>query len=336
MGDKAVARKTMIKAGVPVVPGTESGIENIKQAIEIAEEIGYPVIIKASAGGGGRGMRVAHTKDDLVKSIETASLEAEAAFGNAEVYLEKYVEEPRHIEIQILADNYGNVIYLGERDCSIQRRHQKMIEEAPSPALNPELRAKMGETAVKAAKASNYVNAGTVEFLLDKDNRFYFIEMNTRIQVEHTVTEMITGIDLIKAQIRITDGQELAISQDAIQIKGVAIECRINAEDPDRNFMPSPGTVTKYLVPGGPGVRLDSAVYQGYTISPFYDSMIGKLIVWGADRDEAINRMSRALNEFVIEGVKTTIPFHKQVLKNAFFRRGEVYTNFIQRRIMGE
>ncbi|MCK4259731.1 MAG: acetyl-CoA carboxylase biotin carboxylase subunit [Halanaerobiales bacterium] len=336
MGDKVVARKSMIEAGITVVPGTESGLESIDQAIEIAEEIGYPVIIKASAGGGGRGMRVAHSKDDLIKSIETAQTEAEAAFGNAEVYLEKYIEEPRHIEFQILADNYGNVIYLGERDCSIQRRHQKMIEEAPSPALSTELRAKMGKIAVKAAIATNYTSAGTVEFLLDKDNCFYFIEMNTRIQVEHTVTEMITGIDLIKAQIRIADGQELAITQDEIQIKGVAIECRINAEDPDRNFMPSPGKVTKYLTPGGPGVRLDSVVYQGYTISPYYDSMIGKLVVWGTDRNEAINRMERALDEFIIEGVKTTIPFHKRVLKNAFFRRGEVYTNFIQRRIMGE
>ncbi|AZR73541.1 acetyl-CoA carboxylase biotin carboxylase subunit [Anoxybacter fermentans] len=336
MGDKAIARKTMIEAGVPVVPGTEDAIQDIDEAIYKAEEIGYPVIIKASAGGGGRGMRVAYNKEDLIRAINTASAEAEAAFGNAHVYLEKYVEEPRHIEFQILADDYGNVIHLGERDCSIQRRHQKMIEEAPSPALTPELRSKMGEMAIKAAKAANYVNAGTVEFLLDKHNNFYFIEMNTRIQVEHPVTEMITGIDLIKAQIRIAEGHELALTQDDIQIIGTSIECRINAEDPERNFMPSPGTVTRYLPPGGPGVRVDSAVYQGYTIPPYYDSMVGKLIVWGANREEAIDRMKRALNEFVIEGIKTTIPFHKKVLNNDFFRRGEVYTNFIQRRILNQ
>lgn len=336
MGDKATARKTMIEAGIPVVPGTESGIQNIDQAVAIAGEIGYPVIIKASAGGGGRGMRVAQNQDELVKSINTASAEAEAAFGNAEVYLEKYVVEPRHIEFQILADGYGNVVHLGERDCSIQRRHQKVIEEAPSPALTPELRAKMGEVAVNAAKAVNYVNAGTVEFLLDKDHNFYFIEMNTRIQVEHPVTEMITGIDLIKAQIRVAEGQELALTQDQIQFNGAAIECRINAEDPERNFMPFPGTVTTYVVPGGPGVRLDSAVYSGYLIPPYYDSMVGKLIVWGADRQEAIDRMKRALDEFEIEGVKTTIPFHHQVLNNEFFRRGEFYTNFIQKRILDQ
>lgn len=336
MGDKATARKTMIEAGIPVVPGTESGIQNIDEAVAIAEEIGYPVIIKASAGGGGRGMRVAYNQDELVNSINTASAEAEAAFGNAEVYLEKYVQEPRHIEFQILADGYGNVVHLGERDCSIQRRHQKVIEEAPSPALTSELRAKMGEVAVNAAKAVNYVNAGTVEFLLDKDHNFYFIEMNTRIQVEHPVTEMITGIDLIKAQILVAEGQELALTQDQIQFNGAAIECRINAEDSERNFMPSPGTVTTYVVPGGPGVRLDSAVYQGYQIPPYYDSMVGKLIVWGTDREEAIERMKRALDEFVIEGVKTTIPFHYQVLNNEFFRRGEFYTNFIQKRILDQ
>lgn len=336
MGDKASARRTMIAAGVPVVPGTEMGITDKAQAIQKAEEIGYPVIIKASAGGGGRGMRVAHHRAELLQSIDTASAEAEAAFGNAEVYLEKYIEEPRHIEFQILADSYGHVIHLGERDCSIQRRHQKVLEEAPSPALTEELRKKMGDAAVKAAAAVGYVNAGTIEFLLDKNNEFYFMEMNTRIQVEHPVTELITGIDLVKSQIRIAAGQELTLKQEDIEFRGAAIECRINAEDPERNFMPSPGTVTAFFTPGGPGVRLDSAIYPGYTIPPYYDSMVGKLIVWGADRDEAIARMKRALDEFVIDGVKTTIPFHHLVLNNAFFRRGEVYTNFIQRRILNQ
>lgn len=336
MGDKAAARRTMMAVGVPVVPGTETGIRDKAEAVRIAEEIGYPVIIKASAGGGGRGMRVASNREELVKSIDTASSEAEAAFGNAEVYLEKYLEEPRHIEFQILADAYGHVIHLGERDCSIQRRHQKMLEEAPSPALTPELRTQMGDAAVKAAQAVNYINAGTIEFLLDTDDHFYFMEMNTRIQVEHPVTELITGIDLIKAQIYLAAGEELTLSQDDIQFRGAAIECRINAEDPERNFMPSPGTVTHYLTPGGPGVRLDSAVYPGYTIPPYYDSMIGKLIVWAADREEAIARMKRALDEFIIDGVQTTIPFHHLVLDNPYFRRGEVYTNFIQRRILNQ
>lgn len=333
MGAKAVARETMIKAGVPVVPGTESVIKDYDEAIKIAKEIGYPVIIKASAGGGGKGMRIAQSKSEMIKAIQTAQAEAEAAFGNAEVYVEKYVEEPRHIEFQILADNYGNTVYLGERDCSIQRRHQKLLEESPSPALTPELRAIMGAEAVKAAKAVNYSNAGTVEFLLDKHNNFYFIEMNTRIQVEHPVTEMVTGIDLIKEQIRIAAGEELGYTQDEVILRGHAIECRINAEDPNRKFMPSPGTITEYHVPGGIGVRVDSHVYQGYTISPYYDSMIAKLIVWGQDRDEAIRRMRRALQEYVIEGIKTTIPFQLRILDNAFFQRGDFYTNFIQRRL---
>lgn len=336
MGDKAAARRTMIAAGVPVVPGTETGIQDRAEAIRIADEIGYPVIIKASAGGGGRGMRVARNREELIQSIDTASAEAEAAFGNAEVYLEKYLEEPRHIEFQILADAYGHVIHLGERDCSIQRRHQKVLEEAPSPALTPELRAKMGNAAVQAAQAVNYVNAGTIEFLLNTQGEFYFMEMNTRIQVEHPVTEWITGIDLIKAQIHVAAGEELTLSQEDVQFRGAAIECRINAEDPERNFMPSPGTVTQYFVPGGPGVRVDSAVYPGYQIPPYYDSMVGKLIVWGADRDEAIARMKRALDEFIIEGVQTTIPFHHLVLDNPYFLRGEVDTNFIPRRILNQ
>ncbi|PKM42391.1 MAG: acetyl-CoA carboxylase biotin carboxylase subunit [Firmicutes bacterium HGW-Firmicutes-8] len=333
MGAKAVARETMMKAQIPVVPGTEGIISDLDEAVKIAKEIGYPVIIKASAGGGGKGMRVAQSKHDLMKAIQTAQAEAEAAFGNGEVYIEKYVEEPRHIEFQILADNYGNTVYLGERDCSIQRRNQKLVEEAPSSAITPELRKKMGEVAIRAAKAVDYSNAGTVEFLLDKHNNFYFMEMNTRIQVEHPVTELVTGIDLIKEQIRLAAGEKLGYTQKDIKINGWAMECRINAEDPNRSFMPSPGEVTGYHVPGGMGVRVDSAVFQGYHIPPYYDSMIAKLIVWGKDRNEAIARMRRALEEYVIEGVKTTIPFHLRILDNAFFQRGDFYTNFIQRRM---
>lgn len=336
MGDKAMARKTMIAGSVPVVPGSKDIITDEKTAAKVAEEIGYPVLIKASAGGGGKGMRVAQNAKELHKSIQAAQNEAQASFGNAEVYLEKYVEEPRHIEIQILGDNYGNVVHLGERDCSLQRRHQKLLEESPSSAITPELREKMGAVAVQAAKSANYSNAGTIEFLLDRHGNFYFIEMNTRIQVEHPVTEMVTGLDLVKEQIRLAAGEPLGYTQQDIQMRGWAIECRINAEDPDKNFMPSPGLINIYHAPGGPGVRVDSAVYQGYTVSPYYDSMLGKLIVWGATRQEAITRMKRALEEYVIEGIHTTIPFHLKVLDNAFYQRGEVYTNFIQRRILGE
>ncbi|AGA69856.1 acetyl-CoA carboxylase, biotin carboxylase subunit [Desulfitobacterium dichloroeliminans LMG P-21439] len=336
MGDKATARKTMIEAGVPVVPGSKEIITDVEAASMIAKEIGYPVMIKASAGGGGKGMRIAQNSKELGKSIQAAQNEAHAAFGNSEIYLEKYVEEPRHIEFQILADKHGNVIHLGERDCSLQRRNQKLLEEAPSSALTPELRQAMGDAAIKAARAADYSSAGTIEFLLDKHGDYYFIEMNTRIQVEHPVTELVTGIDLLKAQIRVAAGEPLGIQQEDVEIRGWAMECRINAENPDKNFMPSPGTIEFYHPPGGPGVRVDSAVYQGYTIPPYYDSMVGKLIVWGADREEAIQRMKRALEEFYIEGIHTTIPFHLRVLDNAFFRRGEVYTNFIQRRIMGE
>ncbi|HVJ48916.1 acetyl-CoA carboxylase biotin carboxylase subunit [Desulfitobacterium sp.] len=336
MGDKATARKTMIEAGIPVVPGSKEVINDLNLAAQIAEEIGFPVMIKASAGGGGKGMRIAQNEQELVRAIQAAQSEAQAAFGNPEVYLEKYVEEPRHIEFQILADQFGNVVHLGERDCSLQRRHQKLLEESPSTALTPELRKAMGDVAVNAAKAANYSSVGTIEFLLDKQNNYYFIEMNTRIQVEHTVTELVSGVDLVKEQIRIAAGEPLSFKQEDVQIRGWAIECRINAENPDKNFMPSPGTIEFYHVPGGPGVRIDSAVYQGYTIPPYYDSMVGKLCVWGIDREEAIQRMKRALEEFVIEGIYTTIPFHLKVLDNAFFRRGEVYTNFIQRRILGE
>lgn len=335
MGDKAVARETVKQANVPIVPGVEGTINNDEQALAVAKEIGYPVIIKASAGGGGRGMRVAQNNQDLLKEWKAAQREAEAAFGNGEVYIEKYIEEPRHIEFQILADNYGNVVHLGERDCSVQRRHQKVIEESPSVALTPELREKMGAAAVNAAKSANYSSAGTVEFLLDKHGNFYFIEMNTRIQVEHPVTELVTGLDLIKEQIRIAAGEELGYTQEDIRITGWAIECRINAEDPAKNFMPSPGLIKVYEAPGGPGIRIDSIVYPGYTISPYYDSMVAKIIAWGENREEAIKRMLRALDEYNIEGVKTTIPFQKKVLNNAFFRKGEFYTNFIQRRILG-
>ncbi|MFS8513239.1 MAG: acetyl-CoA carboxylase biotin carboxylase subunit, partial [Planifilum fulgidum] len=319
MGDKTTARETMKRAGVPVVPGTEGVIEDLDVALETAASIGYPVMVKATAGGGGKGMRVVHSEDELRRTIRMAQQEAEANFGNPGVYLEKYLSRPRHVEIQILADQHGNVIHLGERDCSIQRRYQKLIEEAPSPALTPELRERMGQAAVAAAKAVNYSGAGTVEFLLDRDGNFYFMEMNTRIQVEHPVTEWITGVDLVKEQIRVAAGEPLSIRQEDVKLDGWAIECRINAEDPDRNFMPSPGTIQFYLPPGGAGVRVDSAAYSGYRIPPYYDSMIAKLIVWGKDRDEAIRRMVRALSEFAIEGVKTTIPFHLKLLNHPKF-----------------
>jgi acetyl-CoA carboxylase biotin carboxylase subunit len=333
MGDKAVARETMINAGVPVVPGSDGVIKDAENALATAKQIGYPVIVKAAAGGGGKGMRIVHGPEELVKSLQTAKTEAKAAFGSSDVYIEKYLEEPRHIEFQILGDKYGNTVHLGERDCSIQRRHQKVIEEAPSTALSAELRKKMGEVAVRAAGAVNYHTVGTIEFLLDKNKDFYFIEMNTRIQVEHPVTEMITGIDLIKEQIKAAAGEKITVSQEDISINGWAVECRINAEDPSKNFVPFPGTITKYIPPGGPWVRIDSAAYQGWTVPRNYDSLIGKIITWGRDRNEAIDRMKRALSEFHIEGVVTTIPFHLKVLDNAFFRRGEIYTNFIQRRI---
>ncbi|HHW42489.1 acetyl-CoA carboxylase biotin carboxylase subunit [Desulfofundulus thermobenzoicus] len=336
MGAKAVAREMALKAGVPVVPGSTGVLKSAEEALEVAAEIGYPVLIKASAGGGGRGMRVAQGPADLIQAVQTAQTEAQAAFGNAQVYVEKYVDEPRHIEFQILGDKQGNLVYLGERDCSIQRRNQKMIEESPSTALTKDLRRKMGECALKVARAVGYHNAGTVEFLLDKHHNFYFIEMNTRIQVEHPVTEMVTGIDLVKEQIRLAAGEPLGYDQEDIQLRGWAIECRINAENPARNFAPSPGRITAYLPPGGPGIRLDSAAFPGWQVPPHYDSMIAKLIAWGQDREEAIARMQRALGEFVIEGIHTTIPFHQRVIQNAFFRRGEIYTNFIQRRILGE
>jgi len=330
MGDKSTAKETMKLAGVPTVPGTDGLIEDIADAIKTAQEIGYPVMVKATAGGGGRGMRVAVDDEDLEKAIRQAQNEAKTAFGNPGVYLEKFVEGPRHVEIQIMADKFGNTVYLGERDCSIQRRHQKLIEEAPSPALSEELRRQMGEAAVAAAKAVNYHGAGTVEFLLDKYGKFYFMEMNTRIQVEHPVTEMVTGIDLIKEQILVAAGQPLSFTQEDIKLDGWAIECRINAENPARNFMPSPGKISNYLAPGGFGVRVDSAAYAGYTIPPYYDSMIAKLIVWGKTRQEAIDRMKRALSEFAVEGISTTIPFHLKVLDHDVFVSGHFDTKFLE------
>jgi len=331
MGDKSSARDFMQRASVPTVPGSEGLVADEADALAIARKIGYPVMIKATAGGGGRGMRLVRSESELVKLWQAAQGEAEAAFGNAGVYIEKFIECPRHIEFQILADNYGNVIHLGERDCSIQRRHQKLLEEAPSPALSPELRAKMGQAAATAARSINYSGAGTVEFLLDQDGHFYFMEMNTRIQVEHPVTEMICSLDLIAEQIRIASGEKLPLTQADVVLRGHAIECRINAEDPDFNFRPHPGRVSGYLPPGGPGVRMDSHVYTDYDIPPFYDSLIGKLIVWGPDRSAAIKRMKRALRECAITGIPTTIAFHQRILESSAFNDGEVYTDFVER-----
>ncbi|KXG76686.1 Biotin carboxylase [Fervidicola ferrireducens] len=335
MGDKASAKAEMEKAGIPVVPGSGGVIEDEDHALSVASKIGYPVIIKATAGGGGRGMRLAQNPEELRKSVALARQEAEAAFGNPQIYLEKYIEEPRHVEIQILGDVHGNVIHLYERDCSIQRRHQKILEEAPSPAISPELRERMGSDAVKAARQVGYYSAGTVEFLLDRNGNYYFIEMNTRIQVEHGVTEMVTGIDLIKQQILIAAGEKLKFKQEDIKLCGHAIECRINAEDPLRNFVPTPGKVEFYHAPGGFGIRVDSAIYTGCEVSPYYDSMIAKVIAWAPTRQEAISRMKRALMEMQVDGIPTNIPFHLKIMDNAFFQRGEIYTNFIQRRLLG-
>jgi acetyl-CoA carboxylase, biotin carboxylase subunit len=331
MGIKDIARETMREAGVPVVPGSKGVIENIDEALAIADEIGYPVIIKATAGGGGKGIRVARNEQELIKGINITQQEAATAFGNPGVYIEKYIENFRHVEIQVLADSYGNVIHLGERDCSIQRRLQKLVEEAPSPALDEETRKKMGEAAVQAARAVNYTGAGTVEFIFDYNaKKFYFMEMNTRIQVEHPVTELITGVDLIKEQIRIASGEKLSLTQEEVTFNGWAIECRINAENPAKNFMPSPGKIEMYLPPGGLGVRVDSAAYPGYTIPPYYDSMIAKLIVHAPTREEAIARMKRALSEFIIDGIHTTIPFHIKLFEHEKFVSGEFNTKFLE------
>ncbi|CAN5247155.1 acetyl-CoA carboxylase biotin carboxylase subunit [soil metagenome] len=330
MGDKASARETMRKANVPVVPGTEGLVTNEADAFKIAEEIGFPVIVKATAGGGGKGMRVAADLVQLGTAIASARSEAAASFGDGGVYLEKYLKPIRHIEIQVMADQHGNVIHLGERDCSVQRRHQKLIEESPSPVITPEMRKKMGDTAVAAARSINYEGAGTFEFIFAGD-KFYFMEMNTRIQVEHPVTEYVTGIDLVKEQIRVASGMPLSVKQDEIEFRGHSIECRINAEDPDKNFLPSPGKIDAYIAPGGIGVRVDSHCYPGYSIPPYYDSLVSKLIVWGRDRPEAIQRMLRALDEYAITGIKTTIPFHQRVLLHEAFQRGDVHTDFIEK-----
>src|SRR5690242_5217574 len=329
MGDKAAARKAMHAVGVPIVPGTPGPIEDSDEALKFAREIGFPVIIKAAAGGGGKGMRVATDPEDFARSFQLARSEALSAFGNGDVYVEKYLSRPRHIEFQIMGDRHGNVIHLGERDCSVQRRHQKLIEEAPSPVMTPELRARMGEAAVRGAKAINYVGAGTIEMLLNEDMSFYFMEMNTRIQVEHPVTEMLTGVDLVKEQIRVAAGAELSV-RELPPLRGHVIECRVNAEDPTRNFQPSPGRIDVFHPPGGPGVRLDTHVYAGYTVPPYYDSMIAKVICQGANRAEALVRMQLALETFVVQGITTTIPFLARLMQDKHFRAGDVHTKFLE------
>ncbi|MCP9901289.1 acetyl-CoA carboxylase biotin carboxylase subunit [Cyanobium sp. Cruz CV13-4-11] len=334
MGDKSTAKITMQRVGVPTIPGSEGLLEDPSEAAALAETMGYPVMIKATAGGGGRGMRLVPAADQLESLFRAAQGEAEAAFGNPGLYMEKFIDRPRHVEVQVLADRHGNVVHLGERDCSIQRRHQKLLEEAPSPGLDPELRRRMGEAAVAAARSIDYEGAGTVEFLVDRSGAFYFMEMNTRIQVEHPVTEMVTGIDLIAEQLRIAGGEPISVRQDQIQVRGHAIECRINAEDPSHNFRPAPGKITGWLPPGGPGVRIDSHVYTGYEIPPFYDSLIGKLIVWGVDRDHAIRRMRRALSECAVTGIPTTIEFHLALLDRQEFQRGEVWTKFVEEEML--
>ncbi|MEZ5426488.1 MAG: acetyl-CoA carboxylase biotin carboxylase subunit [Pyrinomonadaceae bacterium] len=329
MGDKVEARRTMTEAGVPILPGSPDPIESAEEAARLAREIGFPVIIKAAAGGGGRGMRIVRREEDLTSQLDNAQAEAVAAFKNGSVYIERYIERPRHIEIQVLADEYGNCIHLGERECTIQRRHQKLLEEAPSPAISPELREQMGAVAVKACQEIGYSSAGTFEFLLDEDDSFYFMEMNTRIQVEHPVTEMVTLADIVRNQIRIAEGDKLGYTQDDVQIVGHSIECRINAEDPVK-FTPSPGLITAFNIPGGPGVRVDTAVYPGYFVPPYYDSMIAKLIVHARTRELAIRRMRRALGMMVIEGIKTTIPLHLQIMDDEKFQKGEFSTKFME------
>jgi len=330
MGDKASARTTMTAAGVPVTPGSKGVIADAAEAELVAKQIGLPVMVKAAAGGGGKGIRIVREASEVAGAVRQAQGEAEAAFGDGSVYVEKYLEAPRHIEIQVLADGQGHGVHLGERDCSIQRRHQKLIEEAPSPAVDPLLRSEMGHAAVAAAVAAGYEGAGTVEFLLDATGDFYFMEMNTRVQVEHCVTEMVSGIDIVKTGIRIAAGEGLPLRQEEVELEGHAIEFRINAEDPEADFMPSPGAVTKWVAPGGPWVRLDSHVYQGYMVPPFYDSLLGKLIVWGRDREECLARSRWALDQFLVEGVATTIPFHRRVLDHPLFIAGEVSTHFIE------
>jgi len=328
MGDKALAKETMSKAGVPVVPGSDGVVKSAGEGLEIAKAIGFPVIIKAVAGGGGRGMRIVSEEAEFENSFKTASHEAEQGFSNPEVYIEKYIEQPRHVEVQVFGDQHGNVIHFGERDCSVQRRHQKLIEESPSPIVDEELRRKMGEAAIKGCKAVNYENAGTIEFLVDKNKNFYFMEMNTRIQVEHPVTEQVTGHDLIKLQLRVAAGERLP--KRKVVSRGHAIECRINAEDPYHDFRPSPGKITDFHMPGGFGVRVDTHSYAGYVVPPYYDSLIAKLIVYAQTREGAINKMASALEEFTITGIKTTIPFHRQVMLNKQFRSGVFDTSFLE------
>ncbi len=335
MGDKMAARTTMQKIGLPIVPGSTSTVKSKEEALKTAQRIGYPVIIKAVAGGGGKGMRICHNDIKLASSFIIAQAEAEANFGNPSVYIEQYIEKPHHVEIQILADRFAHTVYLGERDCSIQRRHQKLLEESPSLVVDNKMRKRLGELAVKAARAVNYENAGTMEFLMDSHGNFYFMEMNTRIQVEHPVTEAVTGIDLIKEQIKIAAGQKINFRQDDIKMRGTAIECRINAEDYENNFMPSPGKIETLNFPGGPGVRIDTHIYPGYEITPFYDSLIAKLIVHGNNRTEAIRIMQRALDEFNIGPIKTTIPFHLRLMENPLFLKADISTHFVQE-MLGE
>ncbi|MBU3841194.1 MAG: acetyl-CoA carboxylase biotin carboxylase subunit [Candidatus Ruminococcus intestinipullorum] len=330
MGNKSVARNTMIEAGVPIIPGSKEPIYDVETGAEVAKEVGYPVIVKAALGGGGKGMRVAYTPQEFESSFQTAQKEAQNAFGDETMYIEHFVERPRHIEFQILADQHGNIVHLGERDCSIQRNHQKMIEESPSIALTEELRNKMGEAAILAAKAAGYTNAGTIEFLLEENKNFYFMEMNTRIQVEHPVTEWVTGIDLIKEQIRIAEGQELGYKQEHIKIRGHAIECRINAENPNKNFRPSPGMITDMYLPGGKGVRIDSAIYSGYTVPPYYDSMLAKVIVHAKNREEAILKMRSTLGEVIIEGIDTNVDYQYEILHHPDFVSGDITIEFIE------
>ena len=337
MGDKMAARTTMQKAGLPIVPGSRAIIKDKEEALKTAKLIGYPVIIKAAAGGGGKGMRICHNDLTLVSSLLTAQTEAEANFGNSSVYIEKYIQRPRHIEVQIIADRLGHIVQLGERDCSIQRRHQKLLEESPSAVVDGKMRRKLTEMVLKGMKSINYLSCGTIEFLLDeKTGNFYFMEMNTRIQVEHPVTEMVTGIDLIKEQIRVSAGEKLKFSQDNVQLRGAAIECRINAEDPDNNFMPSPGKIESLILPGGPNVRLDTHIYAGYEVPAYYDSLVAKLIVYGNNRQEAIKTMRRALSEFYIAPIKTTIPFHLKLMDNPLFKKGDISTHFVQDLLMNE
>lgn len=331
MGNKSEARRTMMEAGIPVVPGTKDPVYEAEEGLILAEEMGFPVMIKASSGGGGKGMRISWSREDFIENFQSAQLESVKGFSDDTMYIEKYVENPRHIEFQIMADKYGNVVHLGERDCSIQRRHQKVLEESPCQAISQKMRERMGEVAVRAAKAVNYENAGTIEFLFDKDNRFYFMEMNTRIQVEHPVTEMVTGLDLIKEQIRVAAGEKLSVRQEDIRISGHAIECRINAENPYRNFMPCPGRIASVHLPGGNGIRVDTHIYADYAVPPTYDSMLLKLIVHGKDRQEAIEKMRSALGELIIEGIETNVDFQYEIVNHEAFGRGETDTGFIER-----